>query len=415
MSFLKFIKTAAPDTPASNKSVIYVDTNDRRAKLKDDNGVISTLVNDGLKNRNILTNGGFMIQQKVAVASTAIAGISTSTRAGQVADRWCVTASVASNLNWQQVDTNAANEVAVGLSSRYYGSIIAATAVKKVMISQFIINQDMAHLRGKKVRCSVKLNQKVGNADQVYKLGLLQLAAAGTTDTSPTFLSGAWSTSTGVDPAWSANITPITPDAAPTGENGTITGSFLNITLPANIWQRSSCVFTIPYDAKNLYFVLFANASSAGTTDNLSVAEFQMTEGPEIVDFVQPPFIEELLRCQRFYCKTFAYSQAPAQNIGVNKGEATSTACIAGATALAGIIPWRFPVPLWKTPVTVTLYNPAAANAVMRMTARAADMGTTANVANLDSSVVVTATGVAATAVGDQIGIHITADAEVVN
>lgn len=410
MSRLIFTKTAAPSAPTINKSTLYVDTSDRRLKQIDDNGVISVLNNVGLQNRNVLINGDFTVQQRVAVASTAIAGVSTTTRAGVVADRWSVTSSVTgATISWQQVDTMAAVEA--GLVARFYGSIIVATTARKVMISQYLVANDMANLRGKKVRVSVKIKQKVGNA-QNYRLGIVQLQAAGTVDTPPAFLSGAWSAATGTDPAWSANTAAIAPDASPTGENGTVSGNWLVIASTAG-WVRSSAVFTIPTDSKGLYVVLFSNAEG-GTTDNLSIAEFQLTEGADIVDYVAVPFGEALNRCQRFYVKTFAYTTVPATSAGSNTGEATNTACLAGATALAGVISWRYPIRMWKTPTTITLYNPGAGNALIRMIVRGADMGVTASVANLDQSVTVTATGVAATAIGDRIGIHITADAEIV-
>jgi hypothetical protein len=57
------------------------------------------------------------------------------------------------------------------------------------MISQWVINAEMMHLLGKKVRISIKHNQKVGSG-QTFKLGLLQLNASGTVDTSPAFLIG---------------------------------------------------------------------------------------------------------------------------------------------------------------------------------------------------------------------------------
>ena len=128
-------KGDAPSTPASTKVEIFIDNNNRTCSI-DDKGVISVFNHNGLDERNILVNGGFGVQQKVAVASTAIAGISATTRGGVVADAWSVTSSVASNLNWQQVDTGSAPEI--GLNSRYYGSIISATAGKKVMLSQWI-------------------------------------------------------------------------------------------------------------------------------------------------------------------------------------------------------------------------------------------------------------------------------------
>jgi hypothetical protein len=310
-----------------------------------------------------LTNGGFSIQQRVAAASTAIPGISTTTRGGQVADRWAVTTSVASNLNWAQIDTSAAPES--GLLSRYYGSIISSTAGKKVMISQWVINAEMMHLLGKKVRISIKHNQKVGSG-QTFKLGLLQLNASGTVDTSPAFLSGGWSTTTGVDPAWGTNLAAIAPDASPTGENGTITGSYLNITTVATNWTRSSCVFTIPTTAKNLVVVFFSDATG-GTTDNISVAEVQMTQGPDIVDYIEPPQAETLVRCQRFFAKSFPLTVVPAANVSEATGGSGATGILGktgSATALGSQITIQFPVQMFKTP-TVTYFTPTGAGAVV--------------------------------------------------
>ena len=305
-------KGDAPSTPTSNKVEIFIDNNNRTCSI-DDKGVISVFNHNGLDERNILVNGGFGVQQKVAVASTAIAGISATTRGGVVADAWSVTSSVASNLNWQQVDTGSAPEI--GLNSRYYGSIISATAGKKVMLSQWILNEDMRHLVGRKVRLSIKHNQKAGLA-QNFKLGLLQLTSAGTIDTSPAFLSGAWSATTGVDPAWNTNIAAITPDASPTGENGTVSGNYLNIVTVANTWTRSSCVFTIPTNAKNLIMVLFADATG-GVTDNVSIAEAQVTLGADLVDYLEPLFSENINRCLRRYCKSFPLTTVPAASIAV--------------------------------------------------------------------------------------------------
>lgn len=394
-------------TGTSNYVTPYADTADKRVKAIDANGVISTLNNDGMKNRNILTNGGFAIQQRVATASTAIAGISTTTRAGVVADRWAVTTSVATNLNWAQIDTAGAQDVA--LQSRFYGSIISSTAGKKVMISQWVLSSDMSHLRGQKVRVSIKHNQKVG-AGQTYKLGLLQLSASGTVDVSPAFLSGAWSTSTGTDPAWGTNIVAITPDASPTGENGTISGAFLNVTTVATTWTRSSCVFTVPTNAKNLVVVFFSDATG-GTTDNISVSEFQLTQGPDIVDFVANPFTEELLRCQAFFYKTFSYATVPVTNAGVTTGCVKWSAGVAGAVAGT----WShhaFAVPMWKIP-TITLFNPAAANAQVRQIgATAGDCATSSGAEITTRGTGFTTTPGASAVVGTILGVHFTAEAE---
>jgi hypothetical protein len=412
---LKMTKGSAPSTPAANKSEVYIDTADRRTKQIDDNGVISTFNNDGLSEQNVIVNGGFLIQQKVATASTAISGVSTTTRGGVVADGWSVTTSVASNLNWAQIDTGSAPET--GLDARYYGSMIASTAGKKVMVSQWVLNEDMRHLLGKKVRVSIKHNQKVGSG-QTYKLGLLQLTSAGTIDTSPAFLSGAWSASTGVDPTWGTNLAAITPDASPTGEGGTISGSYLNCTSVATTWTKSSCVFTVPTNAKNLIFVFFSDATG-GTTDNISVSEAQITKDPELVDYIEPPYAVTLNRCLRRFCKSTPITVVCAASL--SEATAGSGACgmigKAGATALAANYPIAFPIEMFKVP-TVTFFTPTAAGAQCWRFSGAAAAAQTATAARASSTTtkgtVVTATGDAAGAVGDLVGVHYTATAEIV-
>lgn len=409
MSRLVLTKGAAPATPAANKSALFIDTADRYAKQIDENGIISILNNDGLQDRNVLTNGGFAVQQRCATASTAIAGISTSTRAGQVADRWAVTASVATNLNWAQIDSSGAPET--GLLSRFYGSIISSTAGKKVMISQFLICSDIAHLRGQKVRVSIKHNQKVG-AGQTYKLGLIQLNSSGTVDVCPAFLSGAWSTTTGVDPSWGTNLAAIAPDASPTGENGTISGSYLNVTTVATTWTRSSAVFTVPTTAKNLAVVFFSDATG-GTTDNISVTEFQLTQDAGIVNYVAPPFFEELIRCQAYFYKTFTYATVPVTNAGVTTGCVKWSAGVAGAVAGT----WshhQFAQPMWRVP-TITLFNPAAANAQVRQIgATAGDCATSSGSEITTRGCAFTTTPGASAVVGTILGVHFTAEAEFV-
>lgn len=410
MSDINLATVATPSTPSAGTGSIYLHTTDKRVKVIDENGVISTLNSGVLEDLPIVTNGGFAVQQRVATALTAIPSVSTTTRAGQVADRWAVTTGNTTSTLWQQVDTIGASEVATGLNSRYYGRITQNTNAAKFILSQYIVAAEMASLRGTKVRVSCKIRQIAGS-NAVYRLGLLQLAAAGTVDVCPTFISAIGAD--GVEPTWGTNLTAITPDASPTGENGTISGVALSVTSTAS-WVKSSAVFTIPTDAKGLIPVLYRNTIGAAS-DSVGVAEFQMTSGSEISEFAKIPIHLMNARCEQYFAKTFAATTVPVTNAGINTGEAKGVAGKAGAVANSGIIHWRFPTRMHRTPHTVTLFNPAAANALIRNLTGAADMGATAATAQLDSSVMVIATGVAATAVGDQIGLHITADCEYVN
>lgn len=414
MSDLTLTKSSPPSAPAANKVTVYVDTADKRVKSIDDAGVICTLNNNGMQNRSLVDNGSFWLTQRVnSSASALIPAMTTSTRAGQVSDRWAVTTSVAANLNWSLVDTAAAPET--GLLARYYGSIISSTAGKKVMLSQWIINSCMAHVRGQKVRVSFKHNQKVGTG-QTFKLGLLQLAAAGTTDTSPAFLTGAWSAVTGTDPAWGTNIAAIAPDSSPTGENGTVTGSYLEVATVVTTWTRSSAVFTVPSTAKNLIVVIFSNATG-GVTDNIAISEVQLTQGTDIVDFTEPPPSETLFRCQRFFCKSFPLTVVPAASLTEATAGSGATGMIgkAAAAVLAANYSIQFPIQMWRAP-TVTYFTPVAAGAqCYRYSggAAAAQTATATRTSSLtDRGVVVTATGDALGTVGDLVGVHYTADSE---
>lgn len=387
---------------------MYVDSADKRAKQIDENGVITTLSDSGAKELNLLTNGDFRIQQRVATAATNIAGVSLTTRAGVVADRWAVTVGNVTTPQWTQVD--AGTTVEAGLLSRYYGKITQNTNAAKFIFSQFLANEDIAHVRGSKVRISVKLKQFVGS-NAVYRLGLLQLNSSGTIDVCPAFISAIGGAS--VEPTWGTNLVAVSPDASPVGENGTISGVALSITSTA-AWVRSSAVFTIPANCLNLVPVLYRDTLGAAS-DVVGIAEFQMTQGPDLIDYVPLPYEVELNRCLRYFYKTFSYATVPAQSLGVTTGCVKWTAGVAGAVAGT----WgyfAFAVPMRTASPTITLFNPAAANAQVRQIgATAGDCTASAAAEQTNRGVGITTTPGASAVVGTILGVHFTADAEFLN
>jgi hypothetical protein len=390
----------------------YIDSADGRYKTRDQNGVISTFANMGLDEQNILYNGGFYVQQRVATASTAIPSVSTTTRAGQVADRWAVTVGNATTPSWAQIDSIAAPET--NLLARYYGKITQATNAAKFILSQFVIASDMAHLRGKQVRLSVKLKQFAGS-NATYRLGLLYLNSSGTVDVCPTFISAIGGAST--DPTWGTNLIQITPDAIGL-ENATVSGVAASITSTAN-WLRSSCTFTIPSSAQNLCPVLYRDTIGAAS-DACGIAEFQMTQGTDLVDYIPFPLADEVVRCQRFFNKSFPLTVVPAASLSEATAGSGATGLIGKTTtsALAANYPVTFPVQMWKIPPTVTLFTPTASGAQCWRFSGGAAAAQTATAIRTNSTTdrwfVVTATGDGSGAVGDLVGVHYTADAEFV-
>jgi hypothetical protein len=121
-------------------------------------------------------------------------------------------------------------------------------------------------------------------------------------------------------------------------------------------------------------------------------------------------------RWQRYYQKSFNYATAPAQSAGFtsNTGVFIYTALRAGALSQyvqAPLPGGRMRVASGGPGGVLTTYNPSAANANVRDTTGSVD-GTVSSAQLSESFISLQLTGNAATAVGNTMGIHWTADAE---
>lgn len=395
----RMVQGAAPATPVSGKSEIYVGT-DRRVRAINDLGVTDTLSQWDWK-ENILVNGGFDLAQR-QVPATLTTYSSVGGRV-QLCDHWFGTNENAS-IQYARVDTAAAPEV--GLGARCYGKILKLTAGGKFAIGQVVEASNVCPLRGRVVRFQAKM--KYGVNAMTVRLGLLQLAAAGTVDTVPSSGSAFFTAfgAVGVDPTLGTALAYIAPTTA---DGGTISGNAMTCVL-SNQWVRYSATFLVPTDCKNLIPLIWTNGQPA-TNDTLLISEVALFDGQEIMDWTPRPLQQEIALCQRRYCKTFAIDTAPAQNVGVNTGEHKFIAGIVAAGSERSH-PWQFPVRMRATPGTVTAYNPAAANAQVRDETAAGDCSAQAFAGTTDAQTAVTCTGNASTVVGGLLGVHITADAE---
>lgn len=400
MSYVTLNQGAAPPTPASGKSAFFVGS-DRRPAMVSDHGIQTSL--DTLDGLNFLRNSGFWFAQR-QVPGTLTTYSSTAGRAF-TADGWAVTNENAS-AQFRRVDTNAAPES--GLQSRYFGEFTKITANGKIQLSQCIEGSDAIQLRGRNVRLTFWARTVVVASAQ-WNLALLQLTSAGTIDTIPaTFVSAHGAA--GVDPTLGTNVSYIPPTSGKTGDNCTAGVNSYACTV-TTAWQRFSGVFTVPSNCKNL-LAMFYSHNQVVTTNGVAIGQVMLTDGEALQDWEPLSLSLELNRCLRFYEKSFLLDTAPAQNVGANSGEVRGVAGKAGAVANAGFIPISYTVEKRATPTTVTVYNPAAANALARNITGAADMGATAITGSTAKNFYVNATGVAATAVGDLIAIHYSADAE---
>jgi hypothetical protein len=400
-------KVATPSTPATNKVAIFYDTADGKVKCIDQTGVVSAVQLDGWRDRPILFNGSFEFWQRQVPATVT----TYSSVGGRVycADRWW-TSNENASITAARIDTESSKET--GLGTRYYGQFAKLTTTGKFMVGQTLGATTIMNMRGSKVRVQflIKASQAL-----TIRMGLIQLAAAGTVDTVPinagTFVT-AWGANS-TDPTLGSNLAYITPDAN-SADGGTISGNGMSCSA-GTTWARYSCTFTPPNDCHDLSIAVWTDSQfTAG--QSLSIAEVGIYDGPEVrTNFVPYPSILEQQRLHKYYQKSFPLGTAPAASLTVAAAGNGATSLIgkAGATALAVHIPITFQIRMRAAP-TVTLYTPVAAGAVpYRIDGTTPAVQTAVAQTGLtDFGLVVTATGDAAGTVGDLVGVHWTAESE---
>lgn len=330
-------------------------------------------------NYNLLVNGGFDLAQRQAPGTlTTIADNKYS------ADRWRVTRE---NADVQFIRVDATSES--GLTSRYYGQFKKITNAGKLHVCQIVEGINSVPLRGKTVIFQIKMK---ASASKTIRMAVMELQNAGTMDSIPATLVTAFGAD-GTDPTLGTNVAVITA-----AESKSVTTS----------WQSFSVSVTVPTNSKNIICAFWSNADFAAN-DTLSVAEAGLFTASAIQSWTPRLFSDELRLCQRYYWKTFLLDTAPAQNVGVDTGEFKAPAPVAGAnTQRFASIP--NPAMMFATP-TVTLFNPAAANAQFRDHNAAADCTSTASAATV-RNIDVQCVGAAGTAVGNSLRVHITAESE---
>lgn len=318
------------------------------------------------------------------------------------------------NTQYIRVDTDAAPEA--GFGGRYYGRWVKTVAAGKIAVTQAVESVNMQNVRGHTVRVQVLL--KAVTTAATWRLGLVQLAAAGTVDViGGRTIGGSWISAfngAGVDPTLTAanNTAYIAPNA--TGlDNTTLVGNAANCAV-TTAWQRFGATFVVPTNCHNL-IVSFWSDDDVAVANGISITEASLTDGDDIVLFSRLSYENEFNRCQRYIAKTFMPDTAPVQNAGVTTGALRGIFGKAGAAANGLLLNWRLPVPTRSTNLLdidvfpargVNRYNPSAANDQARNVTGATNCTATLAVQNR-TNVVVTATGPAGVAVGDQGAIHL--------
>jgi hypothetical protein len=146
----------------------------------------------------------------------------------------------------------------------------------------------------------------------------------------------------------------------------------------------------------------------ACTGSFVQFADAQLVQGSTAPAFVPTPFDDALRAVQRYFQKSFPYATAPASASGIQIGMLTRYAIQAGAVLSGAYLPLAGRM---RAQPTLTFFNPISNNANWRNFTLGTDSGAAGGTAIGEQATTVSHTQVAGDAVGNQCGIHWTADA----
>jgi hypothetical protein len=173
-----------------------------------------------------------------------------------------------------------------------------------------------------------------------------------------------------------------------------------------------------PEDPRGLQFeITLTVGGGVVTTGDVYFGNVILEQGTGRSDFVELPYAEELLTCQRYYEKTFDFTTAPAQNAGIAGALITLSG---GDIAIdEGIsTTWEFEAVKVRNDYELTFYNPLDTNDQWRNITDNNNASTASSTINGHDTrgrhrVGITNAGVlTASDDSDTMAIHVTCDAE---
>jgi hypothetical protein len=263
-------------------------------------------------------------------------------------------------------------------------------SAQRMGIAQSIEGLNCRDLRGKRVSLSGRLRC---SSSQAIRYAILEWTGTSNVVTSDVVLD--WTSS-----SFAANAFFLASSITVTA-----TGS---ITPTADTWTTFTLTNKLMGSSFNNVFIMLWTEGTAAQNVTLDFNRVQFEEGQAATPFETVSFDAELLRCQRYYEKSF--TGTPAQNAGVNSRE-VRTSNLQTATNVMFFPSILFQVSKRINP-TVTLFNPQAANAEIRNETTGTDCTSSGAFNPGPRGFVPFGTMPASSAVGDICSFHYTADSE---
>lgn len=328
----------------------------------------------GFKNR--LINGGFAINQRAA---------SSSADDTYCLDRWYVLTQSGAVAASQLADPENGAPFALRLTQ-------SQASAQRIGVAQIIESANCRDLRGALATLAGRVRRSDGGDVRCAVLEWTGAADAVVSDVVNDWTSASYSAG-GFFNAANLNVLAV-------GETAT----------SAAVWAKLTALSaTFGASVNNIIIVVWSEGTMAqNATFDLNRMQFEAGGSP--TPFEHRPFSVERSMCMRYFEKSFRDATEPAQNVGAVTGERFWLASIAGAGTQQGH-DTRFQASKRVIP-TMTLYNPAAANAQARDLSLAQDCSATQYFGVSENGFATNCIGHASTGVGHILGIHWTADAE---
>ena len=307
-------------------------------------GLISGSTNyTGFKNRII--NGGMVIDQRNAGASVAGNAVYTL-------DRWLANAGQTGKYTVQR---NAASVTPPSGFTNYLG-VTSSSAYSVGAGEQFSIVQPIEGFN------TADLGWGAAGASTVTLSFWVRSSLTGTFGgcflNAPANRFYVFSYTISAANTWEQKTVTITGDT--TGTWGT--GNGVGIYVWFSIGAGSTVSGTAGSWSSSTVYQPTGAVSVVGTSGaTFYITGVQLEKGSVATSFDYRPYGTELSLCQRYFEKSFDIATAPAQNVGTAGSSAVTQATAASLTSYGWNIPYK--VTKRATPSTVTLYNPAQANA----------------------------------------------------
>jgi hypothetical protein len=277
--------------------------------------------------KNRLVNGNLQIWQRGAGGSASFA---VNAATAYTADRWQVQSGASTNVTVSQV---------AGTTSGQYRMRVqrnaANTGTGAITIAQSLPRSVCSNFGGSYATFSFQALVGANFSPTSNNVTVKIISGQGTSDVS--VLSG-----------FTTQVTEV---------SATKSMTTALVTYTATTGQMNAAVSQMAVE------ITFTPVGTAGVNDYIDIGQLQLEHGPNATFYEHKTYDEYLRESQYYFCKSFAYGTAPAQNIGNSISEMVYAAARAATgTQVAPTVPW--PVNMRATPTLTTYSTNAATNQV---------------------------------------------------